>query len=74
MKVVLVMLLLAASGCNTPTPCSPEQEALLAPLGGLKKSMTQTRDICQYDPESQECFEARNSLKALKVCYYHLTR
>jgi hypothetical protein len=74
MKVVLVMLLLAASGCNTPTPCSPEQEALLAPLGGLKREIEETRDICQYAPESQECLEARNSLKALQICYYHLTR
>jgi hypothetical protein len=74
MKAVVLLTLLLAAGCSNTSPCSAEQEAILAPLGGLKKSMTQTRDICQYDPESQECFEARNSLKALKVCYYHLTR
>ena len=74
MKAVVLLTLLLAAGCSNTNPCSTEQEAILAPLGGLKKVMTQTRDICEYDPESSECFEARNSLKALKVCYYHLTR
>ena len=74
MKAILLLLLLTVVGCNSQSPCSPEQENLLAPEGGLRKEMQAVDKLCDFAPDSVQCREARGELNALKVCYYYLTR
>ncbi len=74
MKAILLLLLLVATGCETQSYCSPEQENLLAPEGGLRKEMQDTEKICNFAQDSAECREAQAALNSLTVCYYYLTR
>jgi hypothetical protein len=74
MRAILVLLLLVATGCHSQSTCSPEQEKILAPEGGLRRSMQSADKICGFAEDSLECREARKELNSLKVCYYYLTR
>jgi hypothetical protein len=73
--ILLWLLLVAATGCETQSYCSPEQEKTIAPEGGLKRVIRDTEKICSLlEEDSTECREARKELKSLVFCYCYLTR